>query len=193
MFEDNAQKSYAAIPKKARDTAGESVGQMKKEATEEANSNITPFKPRVQKIPNDLIRFSQKSVSYLKKQPDGTTYTLDDIKNSMSQNSWQGDPVDAVTMPDGKLTSVDNTRILAARETQTDVLANVHFYDESLTDPEQIERFTETVKVNGQEEDLVPQTWGQAIGNLILHQGKSFDKSFPYGTDNLPKVSKVTK
>jgi hypothetical protein len=34
MFEDNAQRGYAAIPKKAGDTTGESVGQVKKDAAE---------------------------------------------------------------------------------------------------------------------------------------------------------------
>jgi hypothetical protein len=38
MFEDNAQRGYAAIPKKAGDTTGESVGQVKKDAAETAQN-----------------------------------------------------------------------------------------------------------------------------------------------------------
>lgn len=41
----------------------------------------------------------------------------------MRTNGWKGDPVDVVKMPDGKLTSMDNTRIAAAREAGIDVKA----------------------------------------------------------------------
>jgi len=32
----------------------------------------------------------------------------------MRANGWQGDAIDVVRMPDGKLTTLDNTRVLAA-------------------------------------------------------------------------------
>ena len=44
---------------------------------------------------------------------------------SMKSDGWKGDPVDVVRMPDGKLTSIDNTRIAAAREAGIDVKATV--------------------------------------------------------------------
>jgi filamentous hemagglutinin len=51
----------------------------------------------------------------------------------MKTNGWKGDPVDVVKMPDGKLTSMDNTRIAAAREAGIDVNASVRGFDDPLT------------------------------------------------------------
>lgn len=51
----------------------------------------------------------------------------------MRTNGWKGDPVDVVKMPDGKLTSMDNTRIAAAREAGIDVKASVRGFDDPLT------------------------------------------------------------
>ncbi|GFN30052.1 hypothetical protein [Paenibacillus xylaniclasticus] len=41
----------------------------------------------------------------------------------MKANGWQGSPIDVVKMPDGKLTTVDNTRVLAARNAGINVEA----------------------------------------------------------------------
>ena len=49
-------------------------------------------------------------------------------------------------MPDGKLTSMDNTRIVAAREAGIDVQANVSAYDSKLTKDE-LGRFTKGSQV----------------------------------------------
>lgn len=54
----------------------------------------------------------------------------------MRANGWKGDPVDpvdVVKIPDGKLTSMDNTRIAAAREAGIDVKASVRGFDDPLT------------------------------------------------------------
>ena len=50
------------------------------------------------------IRFSQSSVN-----------GADSIQSSMISNGWKGDAIDVVNMPDGKLTTIDNTRVIAAR------------------------------------------------------------------------------
>ncbi len=34
----------------------------------------------------------------------------------MKTNAWKGDPIDVIRMSDGKLTTIDNTRVVAARE-----------------------------------------------------------------------------
>ena len=76
------------------------------------------------------IRFSQNTVSFGK--TDRTTseaYTYDDLVKSMRTNGWKGDPVDVVRMPDGRLTSIDNTRIRAARAAGIDMQANVRSFD----------------------------------------------------------------
>ncbi|WP_343714742.1 RHS repeat-associated core domain-containing protein [Inquilinus sp.] len=129
----------------------------------------------------DEVRFSQNSVAYNKvDRATGAKYTYDDLKASMETNGWKGDPVDAVRMPDGRLTSMDNTRIRAARETGTEVQANLRDYDAPLTQAE-AERFA--VK------DKVPTTWGEAIKMRIDKQSGGFGKKTPFGSDELPRLS----
>ena len=54
------------------------------------------------------------------------------------QNKWIGEPVDVVNMPDKAPTSMDNTRILAAREAGVKVKANVHNFNDVLLEKEKI-------------------------------------------------------
>ena len=56
------------------------------------------------------IRFSQSSVNDAK-----------EIIESMTQKGWDGYPIDVVRMTDGKLTTLDNTRLLAAKTVGIDV------------------------------------------------------------------------
>ena len=101
--------------------------------------------------PND-IRFSQSSVN-------GASEIID----SMKAKGWDGDPIDVVRMPDGNLTTIDNTRVLAARYAEIDVQANVHAFDEVLPqDLDLIERLT-TPKG-------VPQTWGDEKWKRTNHK-----------------------
>lgn len=75
--------------------------------------------------PND-IRFSQTTVSYnIIDRKTGKKFTYDDLVDNMKKVGWKGDPVDVVKMPDSKVTSIDNTRILAVREAGIDVQATV--------------------------------------------------------------------
>ncbi len=111
------------------------------------------------------IRFSQSSVN-------GSV----EITESMKNNGWIGDPVDIVEMPDGIYTTVDNTRVLAARNAGIDVKANVHSYNEPLPN-EYIDRFTTR---NG-----VPTTWGEAVELRIRNQKSSFRNTNPMGSWNL--------
>jgi hypothetical protein len=97
----------------------------------------------------------------------------------MRTGGWKGDPVDIVRMPDGRLTSMDNTRILAARETGTEVLGNVRAFDSRLT-AQEITRFTR--------EGQVPSTWGEAINIRIQGQTGGFPSRNPSGADTLPKL-----
>ena len=122
------------------------------------------------------IRFSQNTVSYQKR--DGLTY--DNIVQSMNKNGWKGDPVDVVKMPDGRLTSIDNTRIRAARETGTDVSANVRDFNAPLTS-EEMGRFTRRGET--------PSTWGEAITLRINGQSGKFGVNNPNGLDSLPRIT----
>ncbi len=135
-------------------------------------------------LPASELRFSQKSVSYFKVRPGQAPYTYDDILSSMRQDGWRLDQpnLDVVRMPDGMLTSVDNTRVLAAREAGIDVRASVHSMDELLT-REMTERFAVPSK------NFFPQTWGDVIMNRIGGQGSTFSRANPFGTYQPPRVS----
>ena len=116
------------------------------------------------------IRFSQSSVN-----------GADEIISSMKANGWKGDPIDVVKMSDGKLTTIDNTRVVAAREAGIDVQAILHNANELL--PESlIDRFT-TKKG-------VPKTWGEAIELRIGKQKASFRKNNPFGADAMERIGK---
>ncbi|MFM5080216.1 RHS repeat-associated core domain-containing protein [Aeromonas veronii] len=140
-----------------------------------------PRPPVVHLDPQD-IRFSQNSVSFNKtERGSGKPYTYDDLVASMRENGWQGDPIDVVKMPDGGLTSMDNTRVRAAREAGVKVQARINDFGRPLTEAER-ERFTKA--------GSIPDTWGEAILLRINSQKpKVFAKSNPYGSNVEPKLS----
>jgi hypothetical protein len=111
-------------------------------------------------------------------------YTYDDIVTSMRQEGWRSDlgNVDVVRMPDGGFTSVDNTRILAAREAGIDVQANIRAFNEPLS-KEMAMRFGNPSK------GFSPKTWGEVSTNRIIGQGSTFARQNPYGTYNPPRIN----
>ncbi len=116
------------------------------------------------------IRFSQSSVN-----------GADEIISSMKANGWKGDPIDVIKMNDGKLTTIDNTRVVAAREAGIDVQAIIHDANELL--PENlIDRFT-TKKG-------IPKTWGEAIELRIGKQKASFRNNNQFGADTMERIGK---
>lgn len=130
---------------------------------------ISPYDPR----------FSQSSVSFNKvDRATGENYTYNDIKASMSQSGWKGGPIDVVKMKDGKLTSMDNTRLTAARETLTDIKVKIHSYNEIIP--------AETIK----QRQWSSNQWGQAIEERINKQSKTFRNESPNGSDSMPKVNR---
>lgn len=109
------------------------------------------------------VRLSQNSVK-------GAAEIID----SMRANGWAGSPIDVVRMPDGGLTTIDNTRVVASRHAGIDLRAVVHPFDESLPDQMQIDRFT-TPKG-------VPSTWGDAISLRIGKQAATYRNTYPMGS-----------
>ncbi|OHV54175.1 hypothetical protein [Photorhabdus khanii] len=95
----------------------------------------------------------------------------------MKTNGWKGEPIDVVKMPDGKITSMDNTRISAAREAGIEVKATVRSFDEPLTPEMQKARNWEQY-----------QTWGEAIQGRINNQSGKFSELNPYGAEQSPKI-----
>ncbi|MGM3389632.1 DUF637 domain-containing protein [Stutzerimonas stutzeri] len=130
----------------------------------------------------DDIRFSQNTVTFNKTDKDGGAFTYSDLVKSMKSDGWKGDPVDVVRMPDGKLTSIDNTRIAAAREAGIDVKATVRGFDDLLSASE-IKRFTIPKK------GFVPKTWGEAITGRINKQTGGFSKENTYGASQPPRIT----
>ena len=128
----------------------------------------------------NTIRFSQNTVSYSKiDRATGKPFTYDDLVSSMKTKGWQGEPVDIIKMPDNKLTSMDNTRIRAARDAGINVKANVHNFNDPLPKYMIDEgRFREA------------KTWGEAITQRIQDQRpKSFGNKNPDGSSNAPKIT----
>lgn len=125
------------------------------------------------------VRLSQRTVSYNKiDRKTGLNYTYDDLVESMKTNGWKGDPVDVVRMPDGSLTSMDNTRITAAREAGIDVQAVVRGFDEPLTREMQLARTWQGYN-----------TWGDAMLARIEAQGAKFRAANPYGSIQSPRIT----
>jgi hypothetical protein len=112
-------------------------------------------------LDDDVIRFSQRNVRK-------NLYTR---VASMRKRGWQEDPIDVVRMPDGVFTSVDNTRLLAARLTGTRVHANIHNFSDPIGD--QAERLSNKYGV--------PKTWGDAVNLRIKNQGAAFRNRYPMG------------
>ncbi|WP_330185115.1 hypothetical protein OHB26_16920 [Nocardia sp. NBC_01503] len=107
------------------------------------------------------VRFSQNKVN-----------DAAEIIESMARSGWVGDPIDVVVASDGGLTAVDNTRVLAAKYTDTPILARIHAFDQPIPESMAI-RFT-------RQGDL-PQTWGEAMENRIANQSARFRDTYPEG------------
>ncbi|WP_184348751.1 DUF6531 domain-containing protein [Streptomyces olivoverticillatus] len=124
---------------------------------------LSPCPGETSFVSPQTVRFSQNSVK-------GAA----EIVDSMKVRGWAGDPIDVVQMPDGGLTTIDNTRVVAARHAGIDVKVRVHSFNEELPDQVQIARFT-TPKG-------VPATWGDAINLRIGKQAASYRNRWPMGS-----------
>ncbi|GAA0457174.1 DUF6531 domain-containing protein [Streptomyces sp. NPDC046215] len=111
------------------------------------------------------VRFSQNSVT-----------EAEEIIGSMRAKGWKGDPIDVVRMPDGRLTSIDNTRVLAARSTDTPIQARVRNFDDPL--PADV---IESGRFNTKK--ATPVTWGEAVTARIGKQSAGYRNTYPMGSD----------
>ena len=82
--------------------------------------------------------------------------------------------IDVVKMPDGKFTTVDNTRVLAAKNAGIDVQVTVH----AASDPIPADVAVRFTSKNGQ----VPTTWGEAVTNRINNQNSAYRTTNPNGS-----------
>ena len=93
-------------------------------------------------------------------------------------------------MPDGTIATIDNTRVLAARQAGIDVQANVRDFDELIADPVR----QATLRVGSD----VPSTWGDAASmrinnpyqNMLNRNGQvvNWSHRFPMGSIYDPNV-----
>ncbi len=123
---------------------------------------VKPKTPEVVELDPKTIRFSQTSVN-----------DTAEITQSMKAKGWDGDPIDVIRMKDGGLTTIDNTRVLAASRAGINVKARVH--DGSTPIPQEfIRRFTTSKGV--------PSTWEEAINLRIGKQNAGSRKRYPNGS-----------
>ena len=134
-----------------------------------------------QSVDPTIISFSQSSVTY---QKAGKPYNYDTLVSDMQSNGWTGSRLDVVNMPDGAPTSLDNTRLLAAREAGINAEVNVHNFNDPL--PEQRANSLQ------QPDGSIPHTWGEAIQMRVQKQTdpKGWAKKYPNGSIYDPKVIK---
>jgi hypothetical protein len=105
--------------------------------------------------------------------------TLPKLIESMQKNGFivESDRlIDVVRMPDGQLTSLDNTRILAAQRAGVNIQARVFDYSASL--PNDLDYVSRFVGRNGD----VPKTYGEAVMNRISNQSSVFRNLYPSGS-----------
>jgi len=111
-------------------------------------------------LPPGDVRYSQKSVS---------TGAFTTAQLSVG---WKGSPVDVVVAPDGRLTSLDNRRVLACGRNSLSVQARIHLPEEPL--PFELRgRFLYRRDT--------PETWGGALTNRIAKQGGLWMLLYPHG------------
>ena len=127
------------------------------------------IKPVSKAVNPKEIRYSQTSVN-----------DSEVLIERMKKYGWRGDPIDIVEMPDGLYTTLDNTRVVAAREVGIEVQANIHGYNDIIPESSIVERLT-TPKG-------VPVTWGDAVNLRIGKQKASFRNNYPFGSFDMETI-----
>jgi len=118
---------------------------------------------RIIKQAPENIRFSQNSVNDF-----NSVY-----KNMLGSKQWTGKPIDTVKMSDGVATTIDNTRLLAAKKAGVMPEVVIRSFDEAI-DPNLAKRFPN-------KKNEFPKTWGEAINNRIQKQIGGFGTNNPNG------------
>jgi hypothetical protein len=119
-----------------------------------------------------LIRTAQTTV---KQQGE----TLPALVESMKQNGFVVEPnrlIDVVRMPDGQLTSLDTTRILAAERAGVNVQAQLWEHTDLL--PDDVQFVSRFIGRNGD----APVTFGDAVINRVGRQNGIYPQLYPYGS-----------
>lgn len=105
--------------------------------------------------------------------------TIPKLVESMKRDGFVVEPdrlIDVVRMPDGKLTSLDNTRILAAQRAGVNIQARVFDHADSL--PSDLDYISRFIGRKGE----VPTTFGDAVRNRISNQSGAYRNLYPNGS-----------
>jgi RHS repeat-associated protein len=127
------------------------------EVVAEVVAEAAPTVSRAVTLEASAIRFSQSSVN-----------GVEAVANSMRASGWVGAPIDVVSV-EGRLITVDNTRLLAAHLTETPVQAVVHAAGEALP-ASMAGRFGTAT------------TWGEAVMSRIAGQNAAYRVVNPLGS-----------
>lgn len=129
----------------------------------------TPDQGVTYRVDPQHVRFSQRT-------------TKDPAKNVVELSvGWDGAPIDVVLRADGRLTSIDNKRIIAAEENNVQLQVRVHTVDESIP----LDRAEKIVNKKTKE---VPTTWGEALDNRIGDQSAYWRVPNPDGSYFRPTI-----
>nr|WP_305089270.1 hypothetical protein [Massilia sp. YIM B04103] len=105
--------------------------------------------------------------------------TIPKLVESMRKNGFVVEPdrlIDVVRMPDGGLTSLDNTRILAAQRAGVTIQARVFEHTDLL--PDDLDYVSRFIGRKGE----VPTTFGEAVQNRISNQSSAYRNLYPNGS-----------
>lgn len=119
-----------------------------------------------------LIRTTQTTV----KQQGAT---IPKLVESMQRDGFVVEPdrlIDVVRMPDGELTSLDNTRILAAQRAGVNIQARVFDHADLL--PNDLDYISRFIGRKGE----IPTTFGDAVRNRISNQSAAYRNIYPNGS-----------
>lgn len=89
-------------------------------------------------------------------------------------------PGDAVKMPGGLLTSVDNRRVVVAQQLGKALNTRIRNFDDALGFCAK-RRFNKKGKPPN-------KTWGDAVKSRVQGQGKPMRRDFPEGSPKMPKI-----
>ena len=145
---------------------------------------VDPLGLTCKEIPNNnvvdgLVELDPRSIRTTQTTTKQQGATLRALTESMQKNGFVVEPdklINVVRMQDGSLTSLDNTRIVAADLAGVKIQARVSNFDYLLpNDADFISRF---VGRKGE----VPKTFGDAVENRISNQKKAFRETYPLGS-----------
>ncbi len=132
---------------------------------QEPLTTIPPVDPDVIMVDPKILRFSQNSA--------GGRGRATPLRESMSSNGWNGDPVDVVITPEGYLVTIDNTRVAIAQELGISKI------------PVRIHNWSEGLPTSMTGRFGTAQTWGEALIHRTSRQKPPLP---PSGTEQRPRL-----